>query len=547
MWLNQKQRTIALFLLLVSALLVSAWMSFRAVSRIAERERWVTHTYAALDSLDALAFNLQNAQSNAEGYVSTGRNKFLRQYHASATRITEQLATIQQLTSDNPDQQVSVAVLREKCEQAIQLLDSMVKSRATAPPGSDEQVELVIALLEQMKARETVLLQERSTDATASLRTTRIALVVGAVCVLTLLGLAAYMIVLEERQKTAFYNSRTQLAAIVDTSDDAIIGKTLGGTITSWNAGAERLYGYKAEEMIGKSIYEIVPHSRAEQLRVILERLSHGERVDHLETQRHRRDGKLLDVELTVSPLQDDRGKVVGASAIARDITERKRLEQSLHQLSARILQAQDEERRRIAREIHDSTVQKLALLALNMAQLQATSLPDKANGMLKNSEQLTRECVQELRTLSYVLHPPMMDELGLASALRIYIEGLSQRSGVEINLEADEDWPRLPHEVEMALFRVAQEGLSNVLRHSSSKSAAVKLSQQDGIELSVRDQGTGMKFNPADANSSSPVGVGIPGMSERIKQLGGVLTIDSGPGGTTLTARVPRERRAIA
>jgi signal transduction histidine kinase len=161
--------------------------------------------------------------------------------------------------------------------------------------------------------------------------------------------------------------------------------------------------------------------------------------------------------------LKDERGNIIGASAIGRDITHRKRMEQSLRQLSLRILQAQDEEKRCIAREIHDSTVQKLALLSMSLAQLHASANTDKAKATLQTSEQLTHECVLELRTLSYLLHPPMLDELGLASALRIYTEGVTQRSGLEISMEVDPDWPRLPHDVEMTLFRVAQEGLSNV------------------------------------------------------------------------------------
>ena len=348
---------------------------------------------------------------------------------------------------------------------------------------------------------------------------------------------------LDQRTAQQIGDYRGRLASIVDSSEDAIISKTLDGTITSWNSGAQRLYGYTAEEMIGRSIHEIVPEENREELRTILGRLAKGERVEHLETIRVRRDGSHLEVELTVSPLKDENGRVVGASAIGRDITRRKELERSLHQFSARILRAQDEERRRIAREIHDTTVQKLALLSMNLAQLKPHA--NSGETLVENSQELAKECVQELRTLSYVLHPPMLDELGLGSALKIYVEGIAQRSGVVIDTEVDASVPRLQPEAEMALFRVAQESLSNVLRHSGSKSARITLTNNHGLEMTITDEGKGFTKH-VQAEAPARVGVGIAGMNERINQLGGVLTIDSTPSGTTVRARVPVERNAI-
>ena len=352
---------------------------------------------------------------------------------------------------------------------------------------------------------------------------------------------------LDQRTAQELGEYRGRLAAIVDSSEDAILSKKLDGTITSWNAGAERLYGWMAEEIIGRSLYEIVPEDRREELRSILDRLASGLRIEHLETMRIRRDGTLVEVELTVSPLKNEYGKVVEASAIARDITQRKQLERSLHQLSIRILQAQDEERRRIARELHDSTVQKLALLSMNLAQLPKAKDAERAQATLQNSQALTAECVQELRTLSYVLHPPMLDELGLASALKIYVEGVAQRSGIAIDAEIDSDWQRLSPEIEMALFRVSQEGLGNVLRHSGSKTAKISLLNRGGIVMKISDQGKGMAVSAGHFDGEVTVGVGIPGMNERIRQLGGTLSIDSSPSGTTITVRIPATKAVYA
>jgi PAS domain S-box-containing protein len=539
----RKYRTPVVFLLLVIALMTGSFISYHGTSKTAASERWVVHTYEVLQRLDDTNLDLQEIGSGARNGADGAA---LRD---SVDHLQDRVRAIQQLTSDNQVQQRNVAEFEKHLRP---LLSSLGSTAGTTVPGSlpanaDDEIQSAAGVLLQMRSHELALLAARSRDAEKNIRNARLSLVTTALITFGLLILGILVTLQEIRQRSAIGDYKTRLAAIVDSSDDAIIGKTLEGIITSWNAGAERLYGYTASEMLGKSIYQIVPHSRAQELRSILERLSRGERVEHLETQRHRRDGSLLDVDLTVSPMSDSRGRVIGASAIARDISERKRFEQSLRELTVRILQAQDEERRRIARELHDSTVQKLALLSMNLSQLHAASLPQKAQTMLAQAEQLARECVQELRTLSYVLHPPMLDELGLASALRIYTEGIAQRSGVEIIIEVDEDWPRLPHEIEMALFRVAQESLSNILRHSGSKSAVIRLSQRDAIEMSIEDEGKGMRLNSDEAASSSPVGVGIPGMRERMKQLGGTLTIDSGPDGTTLRVRLPHERRAYA
>jgi two-component system NarL family sensor kinase len=184
--------------------------------------------------------------------------------------------------------------------------------------------------------------------------------------------------------------------------------------------------------------------------------------------------------------------------------------------------------------------VQKLALLSMNLAQLNGSGNPKKSEAMVENSQELASQCVQELRTLSYVLHPPMLDELGLASALKIYVEGIAQRSGIAITTEVDAEVPRLGHDLEMALFRIAQESLSNVLRHSGSKTARIQLSNRNGVLMKISDEGSGMS-KLRDSEEPVGVGVGIAGMNERIRQLGGRLTIDSGPQGTTVTAHVPQ------
>jgi two-component system, NarL family, sensor kinase len=546
---RSNQKAASLFLLLIAVVLFGTWISYRATTRIANSEHWVTHTYVVLGALDELSGNLQQAESNANDYAATGKQDYLNRYRASAEEIDEDIANIARLTTDNRDQQTAIAQVQIKAAQLKEYLDNVVDYRAhgsfSQPTG--EQLQDVVQDVAAMGNRESELLKQRTHEAAVSLQTTRVGVVAGAAINCILLGFGSFLIIRDQAHRWQVKDSKLRLASIVDSSDDAILSKKLDGTVTSWNSGAERLYGWMAEEMIGRSIYEIVPPERREELRDILERLGRGQRVEHLETFRIRRDSTPVEVELTVSPVRDEHGAVVEASAIARDITHRKQLERSLHQLSIKILQAQDEERRRIARELHDTTVQKLALMSMNLAQLKNSVTSDKGQATLQNSQTLATECVQELRTLSYVLHPPMLDELGLASALKIYVEGLAQRSGVKIETDIDPAWQRLAPVIEMALFRISQEGLSNVLRHSGSKMARIQLSNGDDIVMKISDEGKGLPTTADVFAGEVTVGVGIPGMNERIRQLGGSLTIDSGPNGTTVTARIPSDKAAHA
>jgi PAS domain S-box-containing protein len=619
------------------------------------------------------------------------------------------------------------------------------------------------------------------------------------------------------------------LAAIVGFSDDAIISKKLDGTITSWNKSAERLFGYTAEEAIGQHITLIVPWERRSEQEEILRRLAQGERVDHFETVRRKKDGSVLDVSLTISPIRDVNGNVTGASNVARDVTEEKRIERALREseerfraivettpecvklvsadgtllhmnssglkmvgadsaeevvgknvyhliapedrdrfkafnesicegtqgslefeivglegerrhmethaaplrnpdgtvvqlgvssdiserkqaeellrrseerfrafvtassdvvyrmnpswsemraldgrgfmadtgkprkdwldeyihpddqslmlktireavetksmfqlehrvrrkdgtlgwtysravplldsngeivewfgaatdvtarkeaeenyrklaqtldaqvrartreleqrnadvlrqagqvtdLSRRLLQTQDEERRHIARELHDSAGQTLTVLGMSLAQLvqkAARSSPDLATDA-ENSQELVQQLHREIRTTSYLLHPPMLDENGLSSALSWYIEGLRERSDVVISLFVSEEIGRLPGDMELVIFRVVQECLTNIHRHSGSKTASIRLARDsEAIVVEVQDTGKGISEQKLTELRSGGSGVGIGGMRERLRQLGGEMNIDSDGSGTRVSLIIPAAKTA--
>jgi PAS domain S-box-containing protein len=612
------------------------------------------------------------------------------------------------------------------------------------------------------------------------------------------------------------------LAAIVDSSDDAILSKKLDGTITSWNQSAERLFGYKAQEAIGQHITLIVPWERRSEEEDILRRLARGERVEHFETVRRRKDGTHLDASLTISPIRDATGRVIGASKVARDVSERKRIEVALREseerfraifettpecvklvsadgtllhmngpglqmvgarsadevvgknvydliapedrdrfkafnesicqgeqgslqfdiiglegkrrhmethaaplrnpdetvvhlavtvdiserkqaeellrtseerfralvnassdvvyrmspdwsemreldgrgfiadtakprkdwlneyihpddqpivlrtvreavrtkrmfelehrvrrtdgtlgwtnsravpllnvngeilewfgaasdvtarkeaeenfrklaktldaevrartreleeqssqvreLSWRLLRSQDEERRHIARELHDSAGQTLTVLGMSLAQLvqktgrSAPELASEAEQIQETVQQLHRE----IRTTSYLLHPPLLDENGLYSAISWFLQGLLERSGLEVQFDISKEFGRLPRELELVIFRLVQECLTNIHRHSESETASIRIARESNqIILDIRDQGKGMSPPRLAEIQSGRSGVGIGGMRERLRQFEGSMNIESDGSGTRIFATIPLPKGA--
>jgi two-component system, NarL family, sensor kinase len=247
-----------------------------------------------------------------------------------------------------------------------------------------------------------------------------------------------------------------------------------------------------------------------------------------------------------VVPLSTKDGKPDRLVTAFSDITQRKEAEEALHQLSARLLRLQDEERRRIGRELHDSLAQSVMAVNLDLARVTRSPVPlDKtARHALSEARKVLREMSREIRTLSYLLHPPVLDELGLASAVKEYAHGFSERSGIALEIDVQHDFPRMPEEAETAFFRIVQESLANIQKHSGSSTGTIRLWNGQGrVQLEIRDQGCGMDGKPGpsgDVPKASRLGVGIPGMRERMAQLGGTLEVQSNASGTAVHATIP-------
>jgi PAS domain S-box-containing protein len=349
--------------------------------------------------------------------------------------------------------------------------------------------------------------------------------------------------------------------------DYAIFMLDTEGYIVSWNNGAQRIKGYQGAEIIGKHFSCFYPPAdlKSDKPRWELEIAAKDGRFED-EGWRIRKDGSRFWASVIITAVRDESGKLIGFAKVTRDFTERMRTqdalrqeiierreiqrklydsEQSLRQLSKHLLRTQDEERRRIGRELHDSLGQSMAAMKINLDAL--SSLVDAegtAGQKVSECIQLAETGIKEVRTISYLLYPPMLEEMGLKAAIPWYLDGFSSRSGIAITFEVADSFDRLYSDGELALFRVLQESLTNIHRHSGSPTARVRLRQKDGmVFLEIQDQGKGLKpalLERLTEDWTGAPGVGLRGMNERMQQLGGRLELSSTGKGTTLTAIIP-------
>ena len=225
------------------------------------------------------------------------------------------------------------------------------------------------------------------------------------------------------------------------------------------------------------------------------------------------------------------------------EVADRQRAEKSLRELTGRLLRTQDEERRHMARELHDHAGQTLAALAMNLSGLQraAKGKDPKILNLAAESQQLSEDLSTEIRTLSYLLHPPLLDEAGLTSAVRWYVDGFSQRSKIKVDVEIPAELERLPRELELVIFRVVQESLTNIHRHSGSATAKICLSQtESAVKFEISDQGKGISEEKQQEMKAAKAGVGVRGMEERVRQFDGTLEIVSDQSGTKVVGVLP-------
>jgi PAS domain S-box-containing protein len=329
--------------------------------------------------------------------------------------------------------------------------------------------------------------------------------------------------------------------AVFRAAPDGIVLADAEGTIRDLNPAALRMFGYEPDELIGERIEVLVP----ERLRAVhrREREAFVERPHArpmgigMELSGRRKDGSEFPVEISLSPIQTDETSHV--IAIVHDVTERKRL----RAFGAGALRAAEEERQRIARELHDDTAQRLAALLVRFQLATRTGEAADRERMLQEIREGIEAAADSVRQIARNLRPPVLDEVGVVGAIRAHVRTLREAYDVEAEVDAPRREPRLAADVELALYRIVQEALANVVRHAGARRARVTFAVADGaLEVSVTDDGLGFDLGAVEREAR---GLGLLGMRERARNAGGELAIESAPGaGTRVRIRLPVEGR---
>ncbi|HXW91200.1 MAG TPA: PAS domain S-box protein [Terriglobales bacterium] len=598
--MSRRAKARALFLLAIALLAFCGFATYLSFSYFRSGERWVTHTQEVRAVLGDLEATVSAAGRMRMSYLITGDDSDRNEYPAAAARVRERMRELRALASDNRDQ-------IERCDRFESItnlrLGAWEDSIARRQQGQSVDLPNLLrqnvdfaaqsaAVGAEIRTEETRLLGHRMKA--AQHRFLLASTVVLASFFLALILLSLYYRLLnaelharEQAEETArqaylregeLRRSEERFRLFVEAVEGyAIFVVDAQGMVSSWNRGAERLKGYTASEILGQHFSRFYPEEdvRCGKPQRQLELASAQGRVE-VEGWRVRKDGSRFWANVVITATRDDQGNMIGFTKVTRDFTERMRVqetlqrinaelsaevaerksaekrlaisEQSLRGLSLRLLRAQDEERKRIGRDLHDSLGQYLAALKMKLDLLESALAPSP-NGVSQDLAQcvrLTEDAIREIRTISYLLYPPMLEEMGLRGAIPWYLDGFSKRSTIQTTLEIGADLGRLGPEVELTLFRILQESLTNVHRHSGSLTATIRLVVAEGnVVLAIKDTGKGipaMLLEPLNEERMGCLGVGLRGMHERMRQLGGKLELCSSPQGTTVVASVPAQ-----
>ena len=346
-----------------------------------------------------------------------------------------------------------------------------------------------------------------------------------------------------EEQRKALEEWKVAAGQVFLSSRDAITLVDLAGNILTWNPSAERLYGWKETEVLGKPFLNLI---KAELPRPLgqIENILRREGYWEYELKETTRQGAQIIVASRWTAWRNNTGEVMGRVHLNTDLTKLRRVENQLRVVSGHLLNLRDEERRKLGRDLHDSAGQLLSMAKLNLSLAGEHLGPvnPRAGTYLDECSKLIDQALSEVRTISYLLHPPLLEELGLAGVLPWYVSGFSERSRIKVTLDVPKEMGRLPREVELGLFRILQECLTNVHRHSNSPTASISLSLVNKqVRLKVEDQGKGMAATSKESGDEGRTsGVGLSGIRERVANLGGHMQIRSGDWGTAVEVVFP-------
>jgi PAS domain S-box-containing protein len=523
-----------LVLLLVGNAVVSEWN----IQRLLVNEGRVIHTQKVLRTLEEVLASVTEAETGERGFLITDDLQYLEPYQDAAAESWRTLDRLSELTADHPEQADRIQALRTLVGARLDELTRAIAARKAGGFDAARQsvstnhgrhlMKEMRTLVGGLKDMEQSRLATRSAESSRSAGVATASDRVGAMLGIFLVWLAFFLYRrdLAHRKRTEELTRR--LAAIVESSDDAVVSKALDGIVVSWNPGAERVYGYSAEEMIGRPLVRLYPPECVGEIEPILARVGKGLHVQHFETQRVRKDGQRIDVSLSISPMKDETGRVIGACAIARDITERKTLQREVLEIAA-------QEQRRIGQDLHDGIGQELTGLAL-MSQCLAGTLAKKGAPEADAAAKIVsglEETLHHVRALSRGLVPVDVGADGLMIALAQLCERTNELHDITCSFHCGEPVCILDNQTATHLFRMTQEALTNAIKHGRARQIDVTLSVDgDLVTLEIGDDGIGLTERDFET-----AGSGLRIMRYRAGLIGAKLAIGpAAPQGTRVT-----------
>ncbi len=544
------------FGMLVMITLITVW----ALRQVNLSDYWVSHTRDIISHNQRLLSDLKDAESAERGYIITGDENYLQPYKVAADDIQPTLNELRQLTVDNPAQQQRLQKLDQLILQRIAVLNTALQQRRASGFEAAEQVvvagqgrivmQQIREVSQQVEQEENRLLEQRSSVRRTRLRDGFVTTVAASLLALLALLSATFDVRRATRQLEVARRARLESAstaqALLTSAAQAIVIVDQAGRIVMANPATEKMLGYGKNELIGQSIELLVP----EKLR--------GVHVGHrsgyfqqpqsrpmgtgLDLQARRKDGSEFPAEISLSYIPSAKGTL--GVAFVSDVSKRKADEQAIRQqreelrfLAVRLMTAQDDERRRIARNLHDDLSQKLAYLAMDIGKLATKPYPPEVVADLRSVQRRAAESSENVRQISHDLHPSILDDIGLEAAVEQYCEEFEKRSGIKTHFDSS-GLPDLPREVASSVYHIFQESLRNVSKHSKAAEVFVIVEfVENALQLTVRDEGVGLPKERLKPGAS----IGIVGMKERAHLVNGTLSIESRTGeGTEVKVSVP-------
>ena len=545
------------FAVAVLLLVGSSIFLVRATHALFHSESLVAHSREVQTVLGDLSSKLFEITNSRRGFIITGDDSFLGEYRKAAASIPLDFLRLERLLADNPVQQRELAALGDSAHELLNLLESSLDASLAGRSTSEREIQLTLesraiaariqSSLETMRDEEDQVLAKRQLASRNNYQHTLRLIFTSFIIALMLLLAEMFLLSYEFTR-----HRRTELAArqSQEIVDAFFSSSTLGFGIldsqfryTRVNRVLPRMCGLRPEDLLGKPVFGTIGEEGLHTEAILRQVLESGTPIldREVRAELHGQPGEVRQWLVNYFPIGEGAGAVTQVGVTAVDVTARRHAEDALRRLSARLLGIQDQERRRIARELHDSLGQYLAGMKIAIDMLSSRS-PER-DPLLAECGEILDKAISETRTLSHLLHPPLLDEAGFASAASWFVAGFSQRSGIQVSIDMPPDLPRLPDAVEIALFRVLQESLTNVHRHSRASSAEISVeADAEQVTIEIRDHGQGMPSEILQRveNESSRFGVGLAGMRERIHELGGTLEISSDPQGTAVRASVP-------